>query len=77
MLNFKIVAVFQLYNMFLLFVQKYISVLKSLIQSRILSMFHAFCLKGPDYQNLRCKTLCEMLIMLKIFRFKNMLDIKL
>ena len=40
-------------------------------------MFHAFYPKGPDYQNLRFKTLCEMLIMIETFRFKNMFNIKL
>ena len=34
-------------------------------------MFHAFCPKGPDYQNLRWKTLCEMLIMIENFQIKK------
>ena len=60
--------------MCLLFVQKY--QFKALTQWRILSMFHAFCPKEPDYHNLRCKTLCKMLIMIEIFRFKNMFGYK-
>ena len=31
-------------------------------------LFHAFCPKGPDYQNLRGKTLCQMLIMTENFQ---------
>ena len=61
-LNFKI-AVFQLCSMFPLFVLKY--QFKGLTQWR---MIHAFCPKGSEDQNLRCKTLCQMLIMTENFQ---------
>ena len=31
-------------------------------------LFYAFCPKGSEYQNLRCKTLCQMLIMTENFQ---------
>ena len=60
--------------MFLLFVQKY--QFKALTQWRILSMFHAFCPQRPDYQNMKCKNLCEMLIIIENFQIKNYLRCK-
>ena len=60
--------------MFLLYVQKY--QFKALTQWRMLSMFHAFCPKEPNYQNLTCKTLSEMLIMTENFHIKKYVGYK-